>query len=80
MLTRRTNVLFTEDDYGLLKQLSRLKKVSIGDLVREAVRKTHKQTETLSLKALLAKTRRIGLKAKIKPHEWKEFINEGRKL
>ncbi len=79
-MTRRTNVLFTEDDYLLLKRLSRARGVTMANLIREAVEKTHKKMESPSLRQMLVKSRQIGARAKIKPHEWKEFINEGRKL
>lgn len=79
MLTRRTNVLLTEEDYLLLKRLSRKKRVTVGKLVREAVRKTFGGEKTNEFLKLLAEARKIGRKAKISPKEWKELINEGRK-
>lgn len=80
MLTRRTNVLFSEGDYLLLKRLSAARKVTVASLIREAIRKTHKKTVGPSLREMLAKSRRIGSRARIRLDEWKEFINEGRKL
>lgn len=73
-------MLFSEEDYLLLKRLSAARKVTVANLIREAIRKTHKKTEVSSLREMLVESRRIGLRAKIKPHEWKEFVNEGRKL
>lgn len=73
-------MLFSEEDYLLLKRLSTARKVTVANLIREAIRKTHKKTEVPSLREMLAESRRIGSRARIRPDEWKEFINEGRKL
>ncbi len=48
MLTKRTNVLFTEDDYLMLSELAKESKKTIGEVVRHAVRKTYKAKKTLS--------------------------------
>ena len=71
--------MLTDEDYFLLKRLSREKRVTIGALIREAVTKTHKKNEKPDVGQLLKKTRQIGLKANIKSGEIKEFINAGRK-
>ena len=41
MLTRRTNVLFTEEDYQMLKNLSKKTGKTIGELIRYAVWKVY---------------------------------------
>ena len=44
LLTRRTNVLFTEEDYLTLSSLAEQYNKTIGELVRRAVKKTYKIT------------------------------------
>lgn len=48
MLTRRTNVLFDEADYATLLMFSRERNKTIGELVRQAVKKTYKVKKTLT--------------------------------
>lgn len=48
MLTRRTNVLFDEADYATLLMYSRERNKTIGELVRQAVKKTYKVKKTLT--------------------------------
>jgi len=48
MLTRRTNVLFDEADYVTLLMYSRERNKTIGELVRQAVKKTYKVKKTLT--------------------------------
>ncbi|MDP3994901.1 MAG: hypothetical protein Q8P91_03655 [bacterium] len=48
MLTRRTNVLFDEADYANLLMHSRERNKTIGELVRQAVKKTYKVKKTLT--------------------------------
>jgi len=45
MLTQRTNVLFSEPDYNMLKELSRKHKKSVGELIRHAIAITYKESK-----------------------------------
>jgi len=83
LLTRRTNVLFDEADYATLLLMSREENKTIGELVRQAVKKT--------LKTKVKKNRiNRGLEASIKscwkllkhpeiPVDYKAWVENGRK-
>lgn len=45
MLTQRTNVLFSEPDYKMLKELSKKHKKSVGELIRHAIATTYKESK-----------------------------------
>lgn len=81
MLTRRTNILLVDEDYFLLKRLANQRKVSIGKLVREAVRAVYeKERRDLGLGEKIKFIRKLMKGVKITPSEIREFINEGRKF
>lgn len=79
MLTKRTNILFSEDIWSQLVELAASKKTSVGQLIREAVEdKYDKATELSERRELLEEIERI------RPHfkgrlDYKALINYGRK-
>ncbi len=79
MLNKRTNILF---DVELWKQLVRMAKdrqTSVGQLVREAVRKTYFEDERRrQIREAIDEIRRIRPHLK-GPLDYKAMINEGRK-
>ena len=80
MLQKRTNILFDDRLWNLLSSVSKKENTSIGELVRNAVRKTY-------LKKEIQDIRQDTLNAiiKIRPNKakgqinYKELINYGRK-
>lgn len=80
MLTKRTQILFEENLWRKLVRLSQAQKISVGKLVREAVRERYEDTEKMSRrqKAIEATLKeRIVSKTKI---DYKELVNYGRKF
>ena len=84
MLTRRTNLLLSEEDYAILQSLSREKNKTMGELVRHAVKKTYK-TKTkrnvgigVELEARIKKGWKF-LKHPEIPVDYKAWIENGRK-
>lgn len=47
MLTKRTNILFEEELWRMLKEKSRIEKASVGTLVRKAVREKYGEENRL---------------------------------
>jgi len=85
MLTKRTNVLFTEEDHLMLTDLAKESNKTIGELVRHAVKKTYKATKSKSksktnkgLEAALKKSWKAVLHPEI-PIDYKALIEYGRK-
>ena len=78
MLTKRTNVLFDEDEYSRLVSIARAQKATVGHLIREAVRQTYVKNKKNVWAKTLSEIHKIMKGVKISPKEWKEFINEGR--
>ncbi|MBM3209520.1 hypothetical protein FJZ40_04495 [Candidatus Shapirobacteria bacterium] len=78
MLTKRTNILFEEDLWLTLAALAQSQEVSVGELVREAVRKTYfgegKQKKiTQAVESILVtRKKQAGI-------NYGELINHGRK-
>lgn len=80
MLTQRTNVLFTQEDYGTLTRLSRENNKTMGELIRHAVRKTYKITpKTDSFEASLARIRKLTKGVRVTREEIREWVVAGRK-
>lgn len=80
MLTKRTNILFDEELWQKLVALSRSQKISIGEIVRDAIEeKLSRQAELEKRKAAIEAT----LKHRPKPFkgkiDYKALINAGRK-
>jgi len=84
LLTRRTNVLFTEDDYLTLHYLARQNQKTIGELIRLAVTKTYTTKGRINKKVNqdLKSSLKSGWKLLInpqKPLNYKELVEHGRK-
>ena len=80
MLTQRTNVLFTQEDYGTLTRLSRENNKTMGELIRHAVRKTYKiKPKTDSFEASLARIRKLTKGVNTKGLDYRKLVIEGRK-
>ena len=80
LLTRRTNVLFDETDYATLLMYSQERGKTIGELVRNAVKKTYKVKKTLNSNEKAF--RMIGKAIKglnFSGVDYKDLINYGRK-
>lgn len=80
MLTKRTQILFEENLWRKLVRLSQAQKISVGELVREAVKERYKDAEKMSRrqKAIEATLKgRIVSKTKI---DYKELVDYGRKF
>lgn len=80
MLSKRTNILFTDEVFDYLTALASRNKTSVGELVRKAVDKVYYQEHNDKRVAAYNKilSLRKGIK-KISNKEIKEFINYGRK-
>ena len=86
MLTHRTNVLLTHEDYQLLTHLATKKGVTRGALIRYAINKAYNHSQKAPQKTTaqlfqeirqLANTPRMkGVTAK----EIKQWINDGRRF
>ncbi|MEN8253213.1 MAG: hypothetical protein ABFQ62_02460 [Patescibacteria group bacterium] len=87
MLTHRTNVLLTQDDYLMLSRLAEENEVSVGELFRRAIKKTYKTSKVSTTKKrsidkkLLAeiKTGWKYLKNSEKSLDYKKLRDYGRK-
>lgn len=79
MLSKRTNILFSPEQWGKLQNLTKKTNTSIGELVRRAVDQMYLSEEELqqrrkAVEHILA--HRVTLKGKV---DYKALINEGRK-
>lgn len=80
MLTQRTNVLLTQEDYGVLTRLSRKHNKTMGELIRHAVRKTYKiKSKADSFEASLARIKKLTKGIKVTREEMREWVVAGRK-
>lgn len=79
LLTHRTNVLFSSDEYGLLVSLSKERKKTLGELVRHAVKKTYAGKARDSFGASLARIRQMTKGVKIKKSDYRALVTAGRK-
>lgn len=82
LLTRRTNVLFSEEDYQTLTKRAKESKKTIGELVRHAVKKTYRSTKKVNHNQELIKRIKKGwkfLKNPEIPIDYKALIEDGRK-
>lgn len=82
MLTRRTNVLFSEEEYQTLSKLSKKKGKTMGELVRSAVKmhyKTNKTNRKKTTKRIMNEMKQLVRTVNTKGIDYKILINEGRK-
>lgn len=82
LLTRRTNVLFSEEDYLMLSELTKVYNKTIGELVRHAVKKTYKPKKHANMNTELIKKIKKGWKFLRNPEipvDYKALVEYGRK-
>lgn len=79
MLTHRTNVLLSPDEYETLMALSKEHNKTMGELIRQAVRKTYKVKSSDSFAKSLARIRKITKGIKVTRKELREWVVAGRK-
>ena len=81
MLTQRTNVLLSEPDYRMLKELSKKNNQSIGELIRHAITKTFakKKPKKESSAQILKNIRKITKGMNLAGLNYKELRDYGRK-
>ena len=79
MLTKRTNILFSESTWKCLEELSAKTSTSVGELVRDAVQEVYfsnsKSDEKKRAYSAIVHMRPV-IRGKI---DYKTLINEGRK-
>ena len=61
--TRRTQILMNPEEYRRLRDLARKKKISVGELIRTAVRTTYFEPRSADKKAALEEILRMNLPA-----------------
>lgn len=81
MLNKRTHVLFSEKDYHLLATLAANSDVSVGELIRKAVKKTYQIDQEMAERYQLTKSLfSLWEKQKIKGIvPYKQLVEDGRK-
>lgn len=80
MLTKRTNILFSEELWKKLLKSAEVKKISVGEFVRRAVKEKYTQeTDLEQRKQLLERIERIRPKPVKGKIDYKALINYGRK-
>ena len=80
MLTKRVNFLFEEETYRILQERAATESVSVGDLVRKAVKKTYVDKDADRLKRIARACREIErIRVVQKNIDYKALINAGRK-
>ncbi len=76
----RTNIFFEDQTLRVLKTISRKNKVSVGKLVRTAVREKYVEKDPYEArKKAIEETLRIRPPVSKTPIDYKELINYGRK-
>lgn len=81
MLTQRTNVLFSPFEYNELIALTIKSGQTMGELIRQAVRKTYKITieKENSMQATLRRIRKLTKDIDLSGTNYRELVMEGRK-
>ena len=80
MLTKRVNFLFEEATWQMLQERAAMEQVSIGELVRKAVKKTYRDKNEAKLKKIARACKEIEKIRTIQKNiDYKELINYGRK-
>ena len=82
MLAKRTNILLEKTDYRLLKALAKKQSVSVGQLIREAITKTYKNSadiECAQREQLASSLRKLWQRTKAEKIDYKRLIENGRK-
>ncbi len=79
MLTKRTNILFEEDLWEQMARLAKIRKSSIGELVRTAVREQYDLLDDVSQIKKACGTIEANRKKAKETIDYKSLINYGRK-
>jgi hypothetical protein len=81
MLTQRTNLLLSPTEYNALQNLSNKHGKTVGELIRQAVRKTYNinVNQAKELDKTLHNIRQLTKKAKLDDIDHKALIKVGRK-
>lgn len=81
MLTQRTNVLFSPFEYNELIALTAKSGQTMGELIRQAVRKTYKieATSDNSLQATLQRIRKLTKNANLSGLDYRKLVKMDRK-
>ena len=79
MLTKRTNILFDENLWKLLKTEASRRKTSVGKLVRDAVAKMYAREEELEERRK-ALDHILKIRKRVQGINYKEYINYGRRF
>lgn len=79
MLTKRTNLLFDENMWHTLTTIAAEKKTSVGELVRNAVRRVYTDKRIIEKRAKAIKSILAIRKVQKGRIDYKELINHGRK-
>ncbi|MBU1071518.1 hypothetical protein KKG65_03890 [Patescibacteria group bacterium] len=79
LLTHRTNLLLEETDYHLLSQLASQNNVSMGKLIRQAVKQTYTIPQINTTAKILSNLQKLGQQINTKGINYKELIAHGRK-
>jgi len=85
MLTQRTNVLFSPYEYNELVALTAKSGQTMGELIRQAVRKTYKikvapaQKKENSFQATMRRIRKLTKNVDMSGINYRELVTEGRK-
>lgn len=80
MLSKRTNVLLTQNDYAHLVSLATEEKQTISELVRKAIRHTYNLNSKTNRAEILARLRAKRSKINIQAATIKTLIEDGRRL
>ena len=80
MLTKRVNFLFEEETWRMLVDRAEIEQVSIGELVRKAIKKTYENKGGARLKRIQAAHKWILANRQVQKNiDYKALINAGRK-
>jgi site-specific recombinase len=79
MLTRRTNLLLSEPDYQKLNRLAGRQGVSVGELIRRAVKKTYQSGGVSKRRQVLRKIDQLASQVETKGIDYKQLVEDGRK-
>ncbi|MEX0896176.1 MAG: hypothetical protein WDZ94_04575 [Patescibacteria group bacterium] len=80
MLTRRTNLLLTNADYLGLSQLAKKEQVSLGQIIRNAIKFTYRHQLTSNKnKQVLSKIDALAKKVNTKQLDYRSLVTEGQK-
>lgn len=79
VLNKRTQILFDQSQWQTLVDISNAKEISIGQLVREAVREKYQKKHVLEQRAKAIESTLFNRLVSKKKIDYKELINYGRK-